>query len=168
MTRRSRGFSLLEVLVAVVILAIGLIGIAALQITTGVYNASGLHRSQAAELSREIVERMRVNLDEARAGNYDFSTLPSYTTNCEGISANCSAAELREHDLRIWAGRVNAMLPSGDAAISTTPDATDPALNPVEITVTLSWDESRGERVDDSNNVIMTQQQFVFELFGLD
>jgi len=168
MTSHRRGFTLLEVLIAVVILSVGLLGIAALQVTTSAYNASGLYRSQAAALSREIVERMRVNVDEARAGGYDLSTLPSYATNCEGTAATCSAAQMREHDLRLWAARVTAMLPSSDAAIATQPDATDPGNRPATVTVTLSWDESRGERVDDSDNVIPVQQQFVFELFGLD
>ena len=105
--------------------------------------------------------------EEARAGNYDFTTLPSYATDCEGNAAVCTAAQMREHDLRLWATRVTLMLPGADAAISTQPDPPDPVL-PVQVTVTLSWDESRGERTDDSGNVEPVQQQFVFQLFGVE
>lgn len=160
MNHRLRGFSLLEVLLATVILAIGLLGIAALQVTTNVYTESGLRRGQAAALSREIVERMRVNVSEARGGNYDFVTLPAFSTTCAGVAANCTAAELREHDLRLWSARVTALLPSGNATIATLPDPPDPAL-PSQISITLRWDESRGERA-------LVQQVFEFELFGVE
>jgi len=161
MKRRPQGFSLLEVLVATLVLSIGLLGIAVLHLTTSVYAESGLHRSQAAALSREIVERMRVNLDEARNGNYDLSTLPDppLTTNCYGSGADCTPAQMRAHDLRLWSARVAAMLPSGDAVIATTPDPPDP-LTVSQVSVTLSWDESRGE-----SGVV--QQNFTFELFGV-
>lgn len=160
MKRRPRGISLLEVLVAVVILAVGLLGIAALQVSTTTYTESSLRRSQAAALSREIIERMRVNPEEARDGSYDISTLPGFTTNCVGTAANCTEAEIREHDLRLWSDRIEATLPSGDATIETQPVPADPDL-PSEISVTLRWDDSRGTRA-------LVAQTFTFELFGVE
>jgi type IV pilus assembly protein PilV len=160
---RQGGFSLLEVMISVIILAIGVIGIAALQLTTSVYNESSLHRSQAATLAREMVERMRINLDEAKAGNYDITTLPSLTRNCTGSTKNCTPTQMKDHDLRVWSARVTSLLPSANASINT-----DTSTDPVEITLHLSWDESRGQRTDanclDSNS---TCQDFVFKLFGL-
>ena len=137
------GFSLLEVLLAVVVMAIGVLGIAALQITTSLYTESSLHRSQASMLAREVVERMRVNVDEAKAGNYDITTLPSLTSSCKGASASCSASQIKDYDLQVWGTRVAAMLPSGDAIIATTADN---GTDPVDVTITLQWDESRGQR----------------------
>jgi type IV pilus assembly protein PilV len=162
---RNSGFSLLEVLIAVVILAIGAIGIASLQLTSSVYNESSLHRSQASGLARELVERMRANQSRAKSGDYDFSVLPSgLTQNCEGSSANCSSVEMVSHDLRVWSSRVAFLLPGGSASV-----ATDSAVSPPQITVTLGW-LSRAHRglleSDDSGEPepIATSQVFVFEL----
>lgn len=157
--KRDKGFSLLEVLVAVIILAIGLVGIASLQITTQTYTESSMYRSQATMLAREIVERIRVNVGEAKAGNYDFTSLPSKTENCRGSTKNCTAVKMRDHDIREWAARVNASLPSATASISTTAGAT--AADPVDITITLEWDGSRGQRT-------AVSQAFTFKLTGLD
>ncbi len=154
---KQKGFSLLEVVVSVFIISVGVIGIAGLQLTTSVYAESSLHRSQAASLAREIVERMRQNLDEAKAGGYDFSTLPSKTRSCKGNSKNCSAAQLRDYDEKVWAARVTSLLPGGDAAIST---GADNSTDPVQIVVTLQWDENRGQQ-----NLV--SQAFTFELYGL-
>jgi type IV pilus assembly protein PilV len=158
MRRRSQsGFSLLEVLIALVVLAIGLLGIASLQITSSQYSESGLHRSQASALARELFERMRVNPVEAKAGQYDIATLPSLVTNCESAEAECTPAQLREHDLRVWSGRVATLLPGADAAITTSEDNGE---DPVDITITLQWDNSRGQRA-------AVVQSFSFQLMGL-
>ena len=152
----DRGFTLLEVLISVLILALGLVGVATLLITSSVHTEASLHRSQASTLAREIVERMRVNVQQAKAGSYDILTLPSLAQNCEGSGADCTAEQMRDHDLRVWAARVQALLPSGDAAIST-----DTSIDPVDITITMSWDDSRGQEA-------VVQQAFTFTLYGLD
>ncbi|MDX1461356.1 MAG: type IV pilus modification protein PilV [Xanthomonadales bacterium] len=160
----EKGFSLLEVLIAVLILAIGVIGIAALQMTTSMYQESSMYRGQVAMLSREIIERMQLNVDAAKGGAYNISTLPTgLTTNCKSATANCSTGDMVSHDLREWSARVADVLPGGDASI-----ATDTSTDPVQITLTLKWDEARGQRLDDSDKVVLTEQAFVFQLYGLD
>jgi len=165
--RHEYGFSLLEVLISVIILAVGLIGIAALQITTSVYSESSLHRGQASMLAREIIERMRVNLDQAKTGGYDISALPSLTQDCSGTAADCTPAEMGAHDLRVWSARLAGLLPSGDAVIATNPPA-DPAVDPAVISVAISWNErrSRGLTVATDED-LRTTQTFQFELFGV-
>ncbi len=154
---KQDGYSLLEAVIAVVIISIGVIGIAGLQLTTNVYAESSLHRSQAAALAREMVERMRLNPDEAKAGGYDFNTLPTQTRKCKGSSKNCTVSQLRQHDQRVWAERVDELLPSGDASIAT---GADNGTDPVQIVITLQWDETRGQQS-------VVSQAFTFELYGL-
>lgn len=155
---RQGGFTLLEVLIATLIVGVGLLGIAGLQLANGVYAESGLHRSHASLLAQELFERMRVNVVEAKAGAYDIDTLPALATDCSGAAADCSAEQLREHDLRVWGGRVGTLLPAGDAAIATGPDDGE---NPVDIAITMSWASNRGQDAPIS-------ETFTFALMGLD
>ena len=65
---RISGFTLLEVLVALVILSIGLLGLAGLQAASLRYNHSSYLRSQATLIAYDIVDRMRANRQEALNG----------------------------------------------------------------------------------------------------
>lgn len=153
----QKGFSLLEVLIATVVLAIGLVGIASLQLTSNVHTESSLHRGHAAELAREIFERMRTNYVQTMAGNYDIGTLPVLAMDCEGAAKNCTPEQVREHDLRVWGERVAGLLPGSDASITTGPDDGE---NPVTINITMQWDQSRGQHA-------AVSETFVFKLMGL-
>ena len=161
MSRGQHGFSLLEVLIAVLIVGIGLLGISALQITTSVYTESSMHRGHTSMLAREIIERMRVNVDQAKTGSYDINTLPTLTTDCTGAATDCTPTEIRQHDLRSWGARVTALLPGGDAIIDT-----DTSTDPVEITVTLIWTGRNSAGMDDEASTAK-QQDFTFQLYGM-
>ena len=154
---RFTGFSLIEVLVANVVLSIGLLGVSVLQTTSNVMTESSMHRAQASALAVEIVERMRVNTSEAKAGNYNISALPSLTSDCSGPSADCNTDQMKDHDLRVWSARVVDLLPSGTATIISTVDS---GTVPVDITVTMQWDDSRGRYA-------AVTQAFIFQLEGL-
>lgn len=69
--KRSEGFTLVEVLVSVLILGIGLLGMAGLQNAGIAAGYSALHRSQASWLAGEMADLLRANPDAARAGAYD-------------------------------------------------------------------------------------------------
>ncbi len=155
--RNQAGFSLLEVMIAVIVVSVGVLGISALQTTSSVFTESALYRSQAASLATEMVERMRSNVTEAKAGGYNISSLPSHSQNCVGPESDCTPEQIRNHDLRVWSNRVTNQLPSGTATISSGPDNGD---DPVDITLTLQWDDSRGR-----NSLV--SETFNFQLKGL-
>lgn len=73
--RRLAGVGLIEVLIAIVILAFGLLGIAALQMATLRKSQSSLERSQASVQTYAILDAMRANRDAARIGEYNLSTM---------------------------------------------------------------------------------------------
>lgn len=70
---RQRGFSLLEVLISVVVLSIGLLGMAALQINAMKNSQSSFQRSQAVMLSYYMLDAMRANRADAVAENYNLA-----------------------------------------------------------------------------------------------
>ena len=155
-----RGFSLIEVLVALVVLTIGLLGMAGLQgySITGSYNAH--LRTQATALAQGIIDRMRANPTEARANTYsvDIGDAPASGTDCIGVSANCTTAQLANYDVREWKCNLGAYannaictafvsqstLPSGDGKIE--------IQNNGQIEVTVQWTDTAG----DTHQVMLT------------
>jgi len=118
---------MIEVLVAVVILAFGLLGLAGLQTRTLWYGQSSLYRSQATALADDVFDRMRADRPNAKAGRWDTAL---------GAAANSiGGTAIFQADLRDWKEQVERLLPSGRAAIVTTQDS---------VTVTIEWDDSRG------------------------
>lgn len=119
------GFSLVEVLVAVAVLAIGLLSVAALQIQGVRQNLDSYARSQAVVLANDYVERMYANRVGVVAGNY--AGFDSATVGCGtapnaicgtqsdvGTPANCTAAEMATYDQYIVScGYVAAGAPTG-------------------------------------------------------
>ncbi len=70
---RQVGFSLVEVLVALLILSIGLLGLASLQMQSVQFNQSALYASQANFIAYEVMDRMQANAQEARDGDYNMN-----------------------------------------------------------------------------------------------
>lgn len=92
---RLRGASLIEVLIAVLVLAIGMLGIAAMQSISLRNSMSALERSQATVQTYAILDSMRANLDVARAGGYSHSM----TTAC---TAPAAGTTLVSRDINFW------------------------------------------------------------------
>lgn len=105
-TFRARGMSLVEALVALVVLSVGLLGIASLQMTS-LRNNLGAHlRSQATVLAYDIADRMRANRTQANNNVYVI-----------GYGAAPGGAALNEVDLRAWKTALSNTLPGGDGQI---------------------------------------------------
>lgn len=125
----SRGISLIEVLVTVVILSIGLLGLAGLQANSLRNNHSAYLRSQATYLSYEIIDRMRANRVEAVDNeNYDIA-LGSTTPKSAGTT-------LTKADVSAWKTSLG-ILPLGDGSVDCVA-----ATNICDVIV--QWDDSRG------------------------
>jgi type IV pilus assembly protein PilV len=119
------GFSLVEVLVAVVVLSIGLLGVAALQVSGLRVGQSSFYRAQAAQFATDMADRLRANAGEARTCELalEDSTPTSPTTTCQ-------------RDLAEWRSRLRS-LPGGNGAV-------DVDLVSNAVTITVQWDDSRG------------------------
>jgi type IV pilus assembly protein PilV len=106
--------SLLEVMIAVLVFSVGILGVAALMLTSMRNNDATLARTQSTVLANEIYEKMLANLPGAVAGNYTIdmtSALPVSTSiNCADATANCSTADLATWDLVQWSTRIGRVL----------------------------------------------------------
>jgi type IV pilus assembly protein PilV len=149
--------TLLEVLVALVVLSIGLIGLAGLQSSSLRLNNSAYMRSQATALAYDMADRVRSNIDAGAAYSNPTATENS---NCKQATG-CSASEMAQHDMFSWLEQIADVLPSGVGTIcidsNQDPDACNGTGDAYVIRVT--WDDNRSGAadVDDPNeNVVLS------------
>lgn len=103
---------------AFLVLSVGLIGLAGLQLT-GVKNTrEAYHRTQATVLAADIMDRMRANLDAVADDAYDAQASGTATPNCIK-TAGCTSAQMAAHDIAEWRDAITAHLPAGDAIVCT-------------------------------------------------
>jgi len=112
---------MLEILIALLVLSLGLLGLAALQ-TLGVkFNQESYERTQATLLAYDMIDRIRANPTARTAGSNNFDNvnityLPSYPAD-PSCTSSCTPANLRDFDIRRWKDNIAATLPKGQGAI---------------------------------------------------
>jgi type IV pilus assembly protein PilV len=106
----GRGFTLLEVLIALLIFSLGLLGLAGLMVVSVKTNHSAYLRTQASFLAQSMVDRMRANIGRVNdyAGDYDASTAD---TDDACIAAACTPADLGARDRAVWSQQLITLLP---------------------------------------------------------
>jgi len=136
--KSAKGFTLIEVLVSLVILAIGMLGIAALLLGSLQASRTALVRTQAVNLATDAVERIRANRAAGIAYDTAVTTTPALVPNCETAAQSCSAAEMASNDLKRWQLALAATLPEGEGTISVQPLT----ATLFQYTVTVAWTQS--------------------------
>jgi type IV pilus assembly protein PilV len=121
----ERGTTLIETLVALLVLCIGLLGVAGLQLTSLQDNRGAHLRSQAQVLSYDIADRMRANRTAALAGGYTI-----------GLGATATGTTVSVIDLNNWKQSLALTLPAGDGQIDT--------VNGNMIRITVQWTDTIG------------------------
>ena len=124
----QQGLTLVEAMIALLVISIGLLGIASLQLTAMSQNASSLNHSQAVWYAYNMSDRIRANITEF--DNYDgIDTSNGYAQDC--LSSACSTGEMLTADAADWAAMV-ANLPAGRGLITNNADG---------LVVTVMWDD---------------------------
>ena len=143
---RQSGFSMLEVLMAIVVTSVGLLGLASMQATGLKSNHSAYHRSQATVLAYDIADRMRANT--VAVNNYltSFMTLTEAKTagaqaGCKSTSG-CSPSQMAQNDLFEWNAALTAALSGATGTITAAGNI---------YTVTVNWDDNRDGVVDSAD-----------------
>lgn len=143
-TPKASGFTMIEVMVSLLVLAIGVLGVATLQLSTYRQLQSSNNFAIAALLSGDMADRMLANSAQALAGNYNHTAAPSSPPVCT-TSACTTPAHRAEYDIAQWQDRVTgtadfwggAGLPSASGEIAAVAGTTD------EFEIIVRWDDDR-------------------------
>jgi type IV pilus assembly protein PilV len=130
---RSRGFSLVEVLVALVVMSVGMLGIAALYLEGLRAGRTALYRTTAVTLAADMADRIRANSTArlAYAG-----TGPGVSGNCINGAIDCTPDQLADDDWFDWNNQLDAQLPDG-----TVGEIAVAGAAPATYTITVAWPE---------------------------
>jgi type IV pilus assembly protein PilV len=138
--RTAPGFSMVEVLVALVVLSVGLLGIAKMQALGLSSNAVAGKRALAATQADSFAAAMHENRGfwTSAAAVNTWVASPTAVPSCTqgGAGAPCGPAALAAYDLQVWATNLNLLLPNAVGTV------TCQAITvPVSCQVTITWSE---------------------------
>jgi len=132
--RRNQGFSLLEVLIALFLMSVALLGTAGMQVYALKVTQGGQFRAQAVVLGADLMERLEANNAGAVAGSY-VATLPTSTTAPDCTTSSCAPSQMAIYDLDQSQQNLARQLPAATATITMT------GAGPFVYTLTVSWQE---------------------------
>lgn len=116
---RNHGFSMVEILVTLIVLSIGLLGLAAMQ-ANSMQNTHGAYlRTQATYLAYDMLDRMRANMADVNINGYDDIDTGAHAYTDPGcITTNCTPNQLTTYDALQWATNLSTLLPAGQGNIA--------------------------------------------------
>ena len=166
-SNRMGGFTLLEVLIALLVLSIGLLGLAALQTTGLRSNQMASMRTTATQLAYDISDRMRANPQAVADTTNDPYVIahddaaPTIATNCK--TTDCTPAQLATYDLAQWK---NALVSAQNGLPGGLGEITQTAGPPLVHTIIVYWDQDRtgvtGRRCPPQDNTDLRCFRLVF------
>ncbi len=158
------GFSLIEVLVAVLVVSIGLVGLAGMQLVGLKGNQQSFSKNQAAHHTQSLLERMRGNSEAVINGDYTIDTAATALNcsagqpiNCTDAASNCSAAQIADYDIyQAFCGSQNASSGGirGDLSSSQLKISCNGGCATGDVSIDISWKEQAlGKESTDSGTV---------------
>lgn len=152
--KHESGSSLIEVVVALFVLAIGMLGVLSMQVKSMQFNQSAYYYSQAVFLANEILENMRSNPSVANTYLIDLEEkAPEISKDCGETGVTCTLAQQRDYNLSQWREHIEKTLVSGKSSVARVGDF---------YAITVQFDDSRGSSKQDgeielSEYVLMTE-----------
>ena len=128
---RVHGFTLVEVLIALIIMSVGMLGIAGLYVHSMQAGRTSMFRHNAVILAGDIADRIRANPRAAVA--YAGAGADN---GCVDGGINCTPAQMAAHDILLWDQQALNTLPNGDVTIVFNNGVVPPTYQ-----ITVSWDE---------------------------
>jgi type IV pilus assembly protein PilV len=142
MKRNVQGFTLIEVLIAVLVVSFGMLGIASVLFASMRSATSNYTRQVAAAYAYDIIDRMRANNAEAAlaGGAYTVAMGTTITVPTSCVAATCTAAEMAAYDIWEWEDELKNTLPSGEGSVAIAAGSN----STYTVTVTVQWADTAG------------------------
>jgi type IV pilus assembly protein PilV len=134
-SRRQSGFSLVEVLIALVIMSVGMLGIAGLYVQGLQAGRTSMFRHHAVTLAGDVADRIRANPTAGVAYNHAANATGT-NNSCVTGGIDCNPASMAANDIFLWQAQADDTLPAGDVAV-----VVNAGLNPPTYQITVSWNE---------------------------
>ena len=139
---QQRGFSLVEVLIALIIMSVGMLGIAGLYVQSMQAGRTSMFRHNAVTLAGDVADRIRAN---PRAGA--AYAAGGADNGCVGMGFDCNEAAMAANDIFLWADQAADSLPNGNIVI-----IFDGAVVPPTYDIAVNWTEP-GVNLDYTINI---------------
>lgn len=144
---KQNGFTLIEVMVAVLIFSVGLMGMAGLMVVSVKTNQSAYLRTQASFLAQAMADRMRANKGLINSYNGTYGTATAGADPCAS-GVVCSPANMVNRDRLVWSQQLIDTLPNPTARVACNGTVAGTGLHigaaPYQglCTLTIQWDEA--------------------------
>lgn len=169
---RGRGFTLVEVLVSLLIFSIGLLGMAALQMTSLRNNQASYFHSQVTQFAYDIADRMRANPVSTNAQDYDdpqgTKTQEGFDPQVDCLAISCEPADMAAWDLSQWARALANAVPGAKGVVCLDATPEDGAIGdaacsgmadpPYSYAVKIWWDDNRSGDTEQYQRFVMVFQ----------
>jgi type IV pilus assembly protein PilV len=135
--KKSKGFSLVEVLIALVIMSVGMLGIAGLYVHSMQAGRTSMLRHHAVNLAGDIADRIRANPSAGAA----YTAADGADKGCVAGTVVCNVADMAAHDIFLWQAQAANFLPvmaNGSEQVVITYNA---GTTPPSYAITVRWDE---------------------------
>ncbi len=130
---KVRGFTLIEVLIAMIIMSVGMLGIAGLYVTSMQAGRTSILRHNAVTLAGDVADRIRANPRAAASYALADAGVPSA---CVAANTNCTRDEMAANDIYLWNQQARDTMPNGTVAI-----VFNNGVAPPTYQITVSWTE---------------------------
>ena len=135
--RKLQGFSLVEVLIALIIMSVGMLGIAGLYVQSMQAGRTSMLRHHAVTLAGDVADRIRANPTAGAA----YTAATGTNNNCVAQGTNCNVAQMAANDIFIWQAQAASFLPVFANQAQQVQIAYDATTNPPTYTIVVQWDE---------------------------
>lgn len=162
----THGFTLLEVMIALLVFSMGLLGMAGLLTVAVQTNHTAYLRTQATFLAQGMADRMRANVLGLWNGNYVGTYSSSTAGNASGClnGTQCDYDKVAARDTQIWSNQLTNFLPNPTATIACTPGVPAPSAAQILMrppysgtcTITIAWNEKSAQTGQGANLETLT------------